>query len=115
MTPPPALEDFFPPPACGRPPAARPRRGSAPGAVAPPLPTCRVERSRGEVEFRVAAVLGALLQLDEGQNPVKVQSAVILAGDSRTAAPHCHRELPVDCEEGRGRGQRGVAPGRGLE
>lgn len=46
------------------------------------------------------------MQLDESQNPVEVQSAIILAGESRTAAPHCHRELPVDCGEGRGRGQR---------
>lgn len=28
---------------------------------------------------------------------MKVQSAVVLAGDSGTAAPHCHGELPVDC------------------
>lgn len=49
------------------------------------------------------------MQLDESQNPVKVQSAIILARESRTAAPHCHRELPVDCGEGRGRGQGGGA------
>lgn len=65
----------FPPAACGLPEPLGP-------GVAPPPPTCGVERSRGEVEFRVTAVLGTLLQLDEGQNPVKVQSAVILAGRS---------------------------------
>lgn len=64
----------------------------------------------GEVELGVAAVLGALLQLDEGQEPVKVQSAIILARESRAAAAHCHRELPVDYRKKRGRDQSRRCP-----
>lgn len=61
-----------------RPPRSTPGRGP----VRPRPRTCRVEPSRGEVELGVAAVLGALLQLDEGQEPVEVQSAIVLAGES---------------------------------
>lgn len=50
------------------------------------------------------------LELKEGQEPVQIQSAVVLAGDSGTAAPHRHRELPVDCggeENGWGQSRQG--------
>lgn len=43
---------------------------------------------------------------------MKVQSAVVLARDSGTAAPHCHRELPVDCGgKGVGSEQPGLVGG----
>lgn len=40
---------------------------------------------------------------------MKIQSAVVLAGESGTAAPHRHGELPVDCE-GKGVGSEHTGP-----